>query len=252
MATRNRTTTRPPAGGKSDKATLFHSEFIRLCESGPVEITVVKEAQQSKFPGKPPYATILIEGRERQYWCDNESIEQFFAGQAGRSFSVIAEGGKGEEVLTYVGEVASPQERRRETPPRARRETQAPPPARETQRPPANPPRGETAARQSKPADKSDTPEAREERYKVAIAEVKVAAGREMVLAAIASDAAEIVAERHMKKHGKPMSEERIQGIAMRMMISLSSRAGTLPSGHMEKYLPFEPKALPSDNDGTQ
>lgn len=240
-----------------EKKTLFHSEFVRACERGPVVITVLSEAQASKFQGKPPYAKIKFEKREREYWCDTEPIARFFDGQVGRSFAVMAEGGKGEEMLSWVGEAASqPAEKGRNR----KREGKAPPTDKKEAKEGKAPPRSETAAAPAQTTAHTGgrTPETAEQietRYSNAIRDMKILAGRHMMLAAIASDAAQVVADRHALKHGVAMSEERIQGIAMRIMIALGDRAITLPSNPIEKWLPFEaPKApqsvQPSDNDG--
>lgn len=264
MTTRNTSARGRTTKGANEPKTLFHSELVRACENGPVVITVLTDAKPNPVAGKPPVALIEYDGAERAYWCDNENVERFFDGQEGRTFEMMADGGKGEEVLSYIGEAQRPERKKQERAPAADKGKKNPPPS----NPP--PPRNNQAANTSTaPAQTAERePESaeqkeahrleREANYMNALHECKVAAGRHTVLAAIASDAAETVAARHFKKFKKAMPEDRVQGIAMRIMISLDRLVGKLPS-NIDKYLPVEDKpaantstAQPSDNDGAQ
>ncbi len=179
---------------------------------------------------------------------------------------MVAEGGKGQEIISWVGEAASqpagtgrarPAQTRQNNPPAARQGTR-PPPAEAPQPESAGDAQDdlnqqhEHAARLQNQTRQTQRPTAEqiEAEYELRVRELKIAMGRQMILCAIASDAAEIVAARHALKHGKEMTDERIQGIAMRMMIALGDRAGLLPSGNLDRWLPYEKKPQPSDNDG--
>lgn len=117
--------------------TLFHSELVKL---SPVKVTVKGDVSKSKFKDKPDYVILIIGGEERTYNTENPGCADFFRGQKGRTFTVVAEGREADAILTYVGE-AMPDN----TPAQAANSQQ--PPAR-----PATPPQGQQApTRQSVP-----------------------------------------------------------------------------------------------------
>jgi hypothetical protein len=243
MARRSNHNTRQPAAPRK----LYHSELVHACAQGPVVITVLSEAM-----GTPPGALIEYAGEVRQYVCDNKEVAAFFDGQVEMTFEVMADGGKGEEVLSYIQQAQRQKLKKGaqgagKQPPKSN-----PPPKRE------NAPAAPQVATDTTTAETPEVREARrleaEARYLKAIHEAKILAGRHTVLAAIASDAAEVVASRHFKKYAKAMPEDRIQGIAMRIMISLDRLVPTLPS-NLDKFLPHEAPNdktahQPADQDG--
>ena len=88
--------------------TLFHSELKGM---GPVRVTVKRNPQRSKYAGKPDYVVLEIDGQERHYNCENANCAKFFEGMAGRTFTIIAEGGGKDDpesaTIEYVGESAA-------------------------------------------------------------------------------------------------------------------------------------------------
>ena len=77
------------ATDKPKAKNLFHSGLAKM---GPVMVTVKTEPTASKFPGKPAYCYLQINGEEFGYSFDSAACEQFFTGQKGRSFMIQAEG----------------------------------------------------------------------------------------------------------------------------------------------------------------
>ncbi len=118
--------------------TLYQSQMVKM---GPVKVTVKSDVLQSKFKGKPPYVMLEIGGEDYNYSTENDECAEFFEGQKGRSFTVVAEGSRENALLTYVGEAAPDPEP--EQKPTAK------------SRPPANPSKGRGApppAQQAAPA----------------------------------------------------------------------------------------------------
>ncbi len=117
--------------------TLYHSE---LAKAGPVKITIKTKVLQSKYSTpaapKPPYVSIILNGEERNYNCENDSIAAWFdQRKTGETISVCAEGQREEATITLVGQaIGEPQEQPRQ--PAAPR----PAPAPSAPRPPASAP----------------------------------------------------------------------------------------------------------------
>jgi len=102
--------------------TLYHSELVQM---GDVQVTVLKEAQPSKFKGKAAFVVLAINGEEKLYNCENPSCEAFFQGTANTAFTLRASGSRDEALLEYVEASVDG-----DTPP---------PPPRPAPRPPARP-----------------------------------------------------------------------------------------------------------------
>lgn len=201
-------------------STILHSELVAI--KGPAKITVISEANL------PKSCVIQFAGKYREYICPNKEIAQWFEGQTGRACFVVAEGGPGEEILSYVGDAIA------DTAPSGKFLAPAP----QRQKPQSTPPpplEGATEAPAPAEAKKPDP----EEYYEKGITKVKQLIGRQMILAALSCEGAERVAIHFEKRHKKPLSDQRISGIAMRMMISLEGTIGTLPPGNLDKYLPI-------------
>lgn len=113
--------------------TLYHSE---LCKLSPVQVTVKSDVMESKFKGKPPYVVLKLDGEERNYSCENDDCAEFFDGQKGRTFTIVAEGREDAATITYVGESAAEPE----APPAEERRKPARPPAKPPGRRSAPPP----------------------------------------------------------------------------------------------------------------
>ena len=109
--------------------TLYHSELVKM---GPVKVTVKSDVLPSKFQGKPPYLELLIGNNLRQYSTENNECADFFQGQKGRSFTIVAEGSREQAIITYVGEAAPDPEPEQQP---ARQPAKA-----KSNRPPAQPP----------------------------------------------------------------------------------------------------------------
>jgi hypothetical protein len=128
---------------------LYHSALVKL---GPVEVTVKSDILHSKFPGKPDYVVLEIDGEDFNYSFDTPECAAPFEGQKGASFTVVAEGsGKdGTATVTYVGEGGGTPQRK----PAAR------PPARPAARnqPPARPPVQNAANRPPSPGNQPPRP----------------------------------------------------------------------------------------------
>ena len=121
------------ATDKPKAKNLFHSGLVKM---GPVMVTVKTEPTASKFPGKPAYCYLQINGEEFGYSFDSPACEQFFTGQKGRSFMIEASGRDADAKIVYLGEPGSQKLAAPVTPPPA-----VPPPAQNAPPPPAAPPR---------------------------------------------------------------------------------------------------------------
>lgn len=231
---------------------LYHSELLKAHAKGnansPFSITILEEAH--KF-GNHNVATVMYAGEKRDYVLDNAGVADFFSGQKGRTMSIIAEGGKGDEVLTYIGEAVpedAPRGRMTRKPPvsmkaRSKQSGTKPPPGdSKTDEPEA------AASHEKKPAE-SRTVSAADpvEFYRHHIKETKAFLGRQRNLALLCASAADSAAEEYKATHGQAWSAERVHGVTMAMFIE-SNRNGfgkSLPTGEMSKYVPNAPKATP-------
>ncbi len=83
--------------------TLYHGE---LREAGPTRVTVKSDILESKKKKDTYYVTLIVNGVERYYHPENDACLQFWDGQKGKTFTVIAEGTHEEATITYVGEPA--------------------------------------------------------------------------------------------------------------------------------------------------
>ena len=89
----------------AERKTLYHSELVRL---GPVRVTVASDVLESTKRKGSWYVTLNINGEDRYYNPENQACLDFWLGQKGRTFTIIAlGGGKGKEDtagIHYVGE----------------------------------------------------------------------------------------------------------------------------------------------------
>lgn len=115
--------------------TLYHSA---LCQLGEVAVTVKSDVLTSKFKKDQRYVVLVVDGEEKNYNCENDNCADFFDGQKGASFVLLAEGSREEAVLTYVGD-AEPMEAAAQRAP-----AKAPQPARAAAK--GKPPAGKSAA----------------------------------------------------------------------------------------------------------
>lgn len=133
------------------KKTLWHSE---LKDMGPVMVTVKTEPQKSKFKDKPDYVILEIDGAERTYSCENPSCAEFFRGQKGNRFALVAEGGREDAKLTYVGETLQADDP-------GEAEYAPVPPKQPKAAPPATPPAGRPPPRGNEPPAQASAPPTR-------------------------------------------------------------------------------------------
>lgn len=83
---------------------VFHKTLVGL---GPTRVTVDDEPRYVKSKDAFVVDLTVTAGNETEqvgYWCENETCQQFFKGQKGRTFTVIAEGARETATLQYVGE----------------------------------------------------------------------------------------------------------------------------------------------------
>ena len=111
------------------KKTVYHSELAAM---GPVRVTVLSDVMPSKFskPGtpRPDWVALKIGNEDKIYTVENESCGEFFQGQKGRTFTLVAEGSREQATLTYVGE-AAPQAQPQRQYARPKPHTSVPPPS---------------------------------------------------------------------------------------------------------------------------
>lgn len=160
---------------------LFHSELVKM---GQVKVTVKAEPARSKYPDKPNYVFLIIDGVDRRYDCENDGCEEFFKGQAGRTMLIAAEGKKHEAIINFIADVAPDNEPAEQEERGNRRPADgARPPARSAGKPAARatnqpkrnaapatqtpPARRETAPPANKPPTQSRQPLSKEEREKL-------------------------------------------------------------------------------------
>lgn len=243
--------------------TLYHGE---LCKMSPVQVTITSDVLESKFPGKPPYVALKIDGEERNYNTENDDCADFFEGQKGRTFTIIAEGRDADASITYVGESAAGQTARDPEPPakkdgrRSRppaekpgRRSNAPPPAKESTAPPPQttppPPRqraaGPPPVNGGKPPQ--ETPEQR-------VLRARQHANRVANVFLIAYSAGNFARLQVRDKFGQEMSEAQFQSCVSTIAIQLEKDGfhhqmptGIIDLGGTAKEKEKEPT---SDNDG--
>jgi hypothetical protein len=233
---------------------------------GPVQVTVKTDCLHSKFPNKPDYLVLTIDGEDYNYTVENPDCAAFFEGQRGRVFTLVAEGSRENATLTYVGEAAPDPDADTEYAP-------AKPPAKKTNRPPASPPASKKAAappqqqqhappaqeaassqRATRPA--AETPEERLHR-------VKVHANRVANCWVVAFAAAAYARDQIKRQLNLEVSSDQFQGCVSSVFIQMSrdGMVPLLPTGAVDAdgfyaapvdVAPRRPVAepQPSDNDG--
>ena len=141
------------ATDKPKAKNLFHSGLAKM---GPVMVTVKTEPTPSKFPGKPAYCYLQINGEEFGYSFDSPACQQFFTGQKGRSFMIQAEGRDADAKIIYLGEPGSQKLAAPVTPPPAAQ----PPPVNQppAQHAPPPPPQQRQAAPSATPPPAAGNP----------------------------------------------------------------------------------------------
>lgn len=131
---------------------LFHSELAKM---GPVAVTVDGEPRYVKSKDKFAVDLTMADGTQRSYWCENEACKEFFKGQKGAAFSLVAAGRDEDAVLTYVGQAAATLPAKTANPPP--KQPNAPPPQNQHQN---NPPAAESVpAGQAPPPKPAETAE---------------------------------------------------------------------------------------------
>lgn len=224
----------------ASKKTLYHSELVTL---GPVMVTVKSDVLKSKFskPGlpKPDYVLLEINGEDRTYTLDSPQCVEFFEGMKDRAFTIIAEGGKGHETLTYVGEAApqkAPESSHGNKPP-PNPPSQRPPPAPATAEAPADEP---PTSEGEKPHGSKPPPETQEQRTGRAKRQI----GRMNNLMRLCVVAAKSTAYWHSKTYGNEMEAVQVGTITSSLYIQ-----GTRESLHgLLPWEPMEPGPKPVDN----
>lgn len=78
------------------KKSLFHSELARM---GIITARVNSDPQPSKFPDKPKWVVIEIEGEERYYNCENEECELALTGHKNEWVELEARGSREEATI---------------------------------------------------------------------------------------------------------------------------------------------------------
>lgn len=189
---------------------------------GPVQVKVVKEQQQSKFKGKPPYVVLEIDGHERLYSAENEDCADFFDGQKGRTFTIVAEGGgKDKEetaTITYVGESAPDPDEHDQEPAKAKSRPPKAPVAGKPKTPPPNPEddgRDPEPAPSQRPHPPSETPEAR-------LLTCRLHAAKVANLYIVSYAAARYVSAQVKEQFGEDMSDAQFQACTSTIMIQMS------------------------------
>lgn len=82
----------------SGKKGMYHSELVKL---SPVTALIMSEPTESKFPDRPRWVALEINGEERFLSCENVSIELALAGMKGQWAQLTALG-RGEEAIIQI------------------------------------------------------------------------------------------------------------------------------------------------------
>lgn len=210
---------------------LYHSELVKM---GPVLIKVNGDVRESKFKGKPPFISLIIEGEERLYTTENDECAEFFTDQKGRSFTIVAEGSREDAVITYVGEAPAEGASEAEEPP-ARRSAAKPktnrPPARPPGRrnPPADAPATGTAPAQGEPANRPAAapqgaqrpPAAPKETPEQRLSRAKAHANRVANVWLIAYSAGNFARQQVREQFGQELSETQFQACVSTIAVQL-------------------------------
>jgi len=240
---------------------------------GPVEVTVKSDVRESKYPNRPPYIILEIDGQERTYSAENDRCADFFRGQEGQTFTLSAEGTKEDATLGYCGESAAepePEPAKRNTanpPARGRKPAAAKPPARNTAPPPA---RNAAPPQQQQPQRQQQNPPARPGQD--AARQGALAAGEEPnpdeILRAkkhamkvgnafLVAFAAALQAKDAVRlQFGYELPDAQFQALATTILIQLEKDGmhRFMPTSVLQLRLrtsaPADPKPEPSDNDG--
>lgn len=177
---------------------MYHSELVGL---GPVRIAIKSEPKKSKYPDKPAYVAMEVQGVMRNYNCENPGIEAWLRGQNGKVFQVLAEGRDADATLTYLGEPG----------------TNVPPPGQARTAPP--PPNGSSAA-PAQPATQRGAapPPAAAVPPDKSLLAMKVFVGQNLALVKIACKAAHAFSVEWKAAHKEEMSEEMFRDV-MKMLL---------------------------------
>lgn len=238
--------------------TLYHSELVQM---GHVQVTQKNLPQRSKYAGKPDYVTLLIDGEERIYNCENETCRAFFnvQGNQGRTMVIEAQGTRDDAIIDWIADVApagqavAPQARQapaRATTPPPPAPTRTAPPARTAPAAAATPPppaqSAPAAPRQPAASPKRQGPSKEEQDAK--LKHVKLLAAKLSNVCQISRTAAEHAAAMFTAQRGATVAEDQIQSWAASIFIQivrdghhLDMPAGVIPIGTPPAPIPGEP-----------
>lgn len=88
---------------------IFHSKLMNASKKGILTLSVRGDVSRSKYPDKPDYVKIELNGEEFYFSPDNEECLEAFRGQAGKTITIQLEGGgKGLEHTSKITRVGHP------------------------------------------------------------------------------------------------------------------------------------------------
>lgn len=88
---------------------IFHSKLMSASKKGILSLSVRGDVSHSKYPDKPDYVKIELNGEEFYFSPDNDACLEAFRGQAGKTITIQLEGGgKGLEHTSKITRVGSP------------------------------------------------------------------------------------------------------------------------------------------------
>jgi hypothetical protein len=101
------------------KKGLYHSELAKM---SPVTAKILSEPTESRFPDRPKWVALEIDGEERFLNCENTGVELALAGLKGQWARLDAKG-RGEDAVLEVNEAqGKPAPAKEEAKPRAPQE----------------------------------------------------------------------------------------------------------------------------------
>jgi hypothetical protein len=171
--------------------TLYHSA---LAQMGDVQVVIKSEVTPSKYKGKPPFVSMLVENEEKNYNVENDACGDALKGRIGQTLTIRALGSREEATIEILGN--------------------APAPARNS---PAQQPR-QSAPQNTRPND-THAPASAED-----VTGAQIDAARAANLELIAIDRAITVYEDFNQRHDFEMSYEHFQAVASSIFIALSQR----------------------------
>jgi len=104
---------------KKKLTNLWHSALVKMTAEQPVAVKIKQKPTKSKYPGKPPFAILIIDGVDYAYNVESHEVEVALKENAGKTVMLTADGRDEDASVDII--IAAAGERARGEDPQPRR-----------------------------------------------------------------------------------------------------------------------------------